>query len=202
MLDAYLRLNTNFVKLDLTGEILPVLSGRLGSSQPRTEGSRLAAVSIMLTDASSPDTLLIRRAERPGDPWSGQVAFPGGKFQESDVSARGTAVREALEEVGIDLAGSSEFLGYSAPFRTHTGGMDVIPAVFLLKGQVKVRINEEATSYKWVNLERLTSEDARTTYTLDFGGEPREVPAFRVEDFVVWGLTHRIISSLLEPRRD
>jgi 8-oxo-dGTP pyrophosphatase MutT (NUDIX family) len=152
----------------------------------------------MLTGRHAPRTLLIKRAERTGDPWSGQVAFPGGKFQEGDTSARDTAVRETLEEVGIDLATSSEFLGYFRSFRTHTGNMDVVPALFLLKGDVRVRTNEEVTSFLWVGLERLTSDRARATYSLRLGGESREVPAFRVGGYVVWGLTQRIISALLE----
>jgi 8-oxo-dGTP pyrophosphatase MutT (NUDIX family) len=152
----------------------------------------------MLTGSHAPRTLLIKRAERSGDPWSGQVAFPGGKFQEGDKSARDTAVRETLEEVGIDLAATSEFLGYFRPFRTHTGSMDVVPTLFLLKGDVRVRTNDEVKSYLWVEIERLMSDEARATYTLRLRDESREVPAFRVGDYVVWGLTQRIISALLE----
>lgn len=178
-------------------EIFPLMVSRLGSEEPLTEGSRRAAVSVILSSKDAPKTLLIRRAERSGDPWSGQVAFPGGKSQETDRSVKDTAVRETMEEVGVDLGASSEFLGYFRHFRTHTGDMDVVPALFLLKGDVQVRMNEEVTSYTWVDLKGLLSDATRSTHRLNFGGEATEVPAFKVGEYVIWGLTHRIISTLI-----
>jgi hypothetical protein len=62
---------------------------------------------------------------------------------------------------------------------------------------VTVRTNEEVSSYKWLRLERLLSSESESSYNVDFLGEITEVPAFRVDDYVVWGLTYRIISSLL-----
>lgn len=179
-------------------DMFVALVSKLGSKEPQTREKRRAAVSVVLSDRIAPMILLIRRSEREGDPWSGQIAFPGGKFQEGDASLKATAVREAREEVGIDLDLSSEFLGYLGSFRTHTGDMDVVPAVFLLKGRVSLRTNEEATSYMWIDLEKLASGELRSTYRLDLGAETRELPAFRAGDYVVWGLTHRIISSLVE----
>jgi len=108
-----------------------------------------------------------------------------------------TAIRETREEVGIDLGQDADFLGYFTPFRTHTGTLDVFPAVFLLKKWVEVRPNNEVASYKWVKLEKLTAEQARSSYRVDAGGQTRGMPALLVDGYVVWGLTHRIISSLL-----
>jgi 8-oxo-dGTP pyrophosphatase MutT (NUDIX family) len=178
--------------------IFSALVEKLGSQEPQTKGGRRAAVSVILSDRVAPKILLIKRSEREGDPWSGQIAFPGGKFQEGDGSAKSTAVREAREEVGIDLDVTSEFLGYFHRFQTHTGELDVVPVVFLLKRSVRVKTNEEATSHMWVDLEKLASGEARSMYRLDLGGETREMPAFKVGDYVIWGLTHRIISALVE----
>ena len=140
---------------------------------------------------------MIKRADRVGDPWSGQVAFPGGKAQEGDSTLKETAIRETREEVGIDLGQDADFLGYFTPFRTHTGTLDVFPLVFLLKKKVEVRPNEEVSSYRWVKLEKLTTEQARSSYGVDAGGQTREMPALLVDGYVVWGLTYRIISSIL-----
>ncbi|HME19011.1 MAG TPA: CoA pyrophosphatase [Nitrososphaerales archaeon] len=179
-------------------DIFAALVTKLGSQEPQTREKRRAAVSVVLSDRGAPKILLIKRSEREGDPWSGQIAFPGGKFQEGDDSLKATAVREAREEVGIDLDLFSEFLGYLGSFKTHTGGMEVVPVVFLLKEQVGVKTNKEATSYMWIDLAKLASGDAKSTYRLDFRDDAREVPAFRVGDYAIWGLTHRIISSLVE----
>jgi len=167
------------------------------TQRPPSFGTKMAAVAVILSEEVPPKTLLIRRAEREGDPWSGQIAFPGGKFQEGDESPEQTAVREAKEEVGIDLESCSEFLGYFRPFRTHTGNMEVVPAVFRLRSSVPVTIDEEASSFQWVDLESLLSNDSRTTSRVIQGGKPRDVPAIRAGDYIIWGLTHRIISSLL-----
>ena len=178
-------------------DILPLIVRSLDSREPPAEGSRRAAVSVILTGDSSPSVLLIKRAERAGDPWSGQIAFPGGKAQGDGETARMTAVRETIEEVGIDLDSSSEFLGYLKPLRTHTGNMDVVPSAFRLKAKVKVETNEEVSSYKWAGLEAFLGPGASSTHTVTILGESREVPAFRVGEYVVWGLTHRILTALV-----
>jgi 8-oxo-dGTP pyrophosphatase MutT (NUDIX family) len=181
----------------MPSEILPILAGRLSGEEPQTSRRR-ASVAVILSGGAAPKVLLIKRSERNGDPWSGQIAFPGGKHQEGDASAKDTAVREAREEVGIDLDSSSEFLGYFGSFRTHTGDMDVVPAIFLLRGEVAVRVNDEAVSFMWVGLERFLAPEARVEIAPEIRGARSEVPAFREGDYVIWGLTYRIITALLE----
>lgn len=177
------------------------LARNLFTEEPAPVGLRFAAVSIILSDRRLPRVLLIKRAERSGDPWSGQIAFPGGKVQQGDGSARGTAIRETFEEVGIDLAKAAEFLGYGRVTGTHTGSLDVAPAVFLLKRKVVVTPNGEVASYRWASLNELLSPSSRSVLRFDFQGTSAEMPAFLVGDYVVWGLTYRILSQMLdEPR--
>ena len=91
----------------MDGETFAKLVKNLAPHEPPQTGLRFASVALIVRDRRLPSVLLIRRAERTGDPWSGQVAFPGGKKQEGDLTARDTAVRETMEEVGIDLSRSS-----------------------------------------------------------------------------------------------
>jgi 8-oxo-dGTP pyrophosphatase MutT (NUDIX family) len=185
-------------RFDLDGETFAKLVTNLVAHEPPQTGLRFASVALIVRDRRLPSVLLIKRAKRAGDPWSGQVAFPGGKMQEGDTTARDTAVRETMEEVGIDLKRSSEFLGYGGVATTHTGTMDVVPAVFELKESVEVRPNGEVASYRWVELDELLSPSARSTYVLDRDGSTFEMPAYQVGDFVVWGLTYRILSTCLD----
>lgn len=178
-------------------KILPALIRKLDMAEPPAGEMRRASVSVILRDRDAPTTLLIKRADRAGDPWSGQVAFPGGKAQQGDATLRETAIRETREEVGIDLRKGADFLGYFTPFRTHTGTMDVIPSVFLLSDAVEVRTNEEVSSYRWVELARLGAPESRSSHKVDIGGQVIEMPALLVDDYVVWGLTRRILSSLV-----
>lgn len=181
----------------MTGELIAKVAKRLVPHEPPQKGLRFAAVSMIVRDRQNPSVLLIKRAERPGDPWSGQIAFPGGKMQSGDKTARDTAVRETMEEVGIDLDVKAEFLGYGGVTTTHTGTMDVVPSVFMLKEGVEVSPNDEVASYRWVDLEDLLELRARSTYELEFEGKSVGMPAFVVGDYVVWGLTYRILSSLI-----
>lgn len=180
------------------GEFFARLVKNLVPYEPPSKGLRFAAVAVVVRDRESPSVLLIRRAEHAGDPWSGQVGFPGGKMQPQDRSAKDTAIRETLEEVGVDLSRTGQFLGYGAVTTTHTGTIDVVPSVFELKEGTDVRANDEVAAYRWVELEELLSPSARSSYQLDYQGKLVQMPAFTAGDFVVWGLTHRILTSLMK----
>jgi len=181
----------------MTHPLVEAIRRNLVPHEPPQKGQRFAAVAIIVRDTQFPSVLLIKRVERAGDPWSGQIAFPGGKMQSGDGTARDTAVRETLEEVGVDLSGA-DFMGYAPTATTHTGNMEVVPAVFLLKESIEVRTNEEVSSYRWVDLEDMVSPGSQSTYKLSYNGNEVELPAFKVDAYVVWGLTHRILSSVLK----
>lgn len=172
------------------------ITKNLVAREPPASGQRLASVSMIVQERNAPSVLLIRRADRAGDPWSGQIAFPGGKTQPEDRSARETAVRETLEEVGIDLNATAEFLGYGPVTTTHTGTMDVVPVAFELKGTAEIRPNEEVASYRWVGLRELFSPASRSSFRFESRGGAIEMPAYELEGYVVWGLTYRILSVM------
>jgi len=180
--------------------MLTRVAKNLVAYEPPSKGNRSAAVSIIVRDVRNPSVLLIRRAVREGDPWSGQIAFPGGKTQAGDLTPRETAMRETLEEVGIDLGRGADFLGYGASATTHTGNMNVIPAVFVLREVADVKPNEEVASYRWVDLEDFLSPRSRSTFELNRDGKPISMPAYSVGGYIVWGLTYRILSAVLEAR--
>jgi 8-oxo-dGTP pyrophosphatase MutT (NUDIX family) len=86
------------------------IRGRLAKHEPKTltsPSNQGAAVAVVLREADGgPEVLFIERARRAGDPWSGHMAFPGGRIDPEDAHARGAAERETREEVGVDLAGA------------------------------------------------------------------------------------------------
>ncbi|ORX49092.1 hypothetical protein DM01DRAFT_1108567 [Hesseltinella vesiculosa] len=86
------------------------------------------------------EMLYIQRAKRPGDVWSGQVAFPGGKSEPQDTTDVETAAREVLEEIGLDLNDKQQFL-YLGKLDDHQiltakQQMVVVPFVFLQRTPV------------------------------------------------------------------
>ena len=178
----------------LDGYVAKVVRG-LAKSEPFLKPSS-ASVAIILRDEEPPSVLLIRRAERSGDPWSGQIALPGGRSSPKDRDPRDTAARETFEEVGIDLNAKAEFLGYGKTATTYAGAMEVVPVVFGLNGEVGIKPNDEVASYRWVGLQELQAPRAKSIYRFESLGRSVEMPAYLVEDYVVWGLTHRILSSV------
>jgi 8-oxo-dGTP pyrophosphatase MutT (NUDIX family) len=181
---------------------LTSLRGRLAARRPLTdEGSdpRIwAAVAVILTP--EPDSvLLIRRAERAGDPWSGHMALPGGRQDPADPDLVTTAVRETLEEVGLalqpdQLAGSLDDVVPRTPVLPPIA---VRPYVFVLDRRPELALNPEVAAADWVPLDLLLHPETYHTARFEIRGESREFPAYRVREAVVWGMTERILSGLL-----
>src|SRR5262249_57490429 len=99
------------------------------------EGERIreAGVWVILGDGQgSAQALIIKRAERPGDHWSGHLALPGGRAQIEDADLIATAARETYEEVGIDLLDGGEFIGQLeiiAPTNARLPRLEIAPFV-------------------------------------------------------------------------
>lgn len=151
---------------------------------------RAAAVAVVLHRG---EVLFIRRAERRGDPWSGQVAFPGGVRTADDPDLAATARREAAEEVGILLPAP---VGRLDDVRGRIGGVAVAPFVFTVPDRPPLRLAaREVAAATWIPLEVLADPASATRYHHRGLGP---FPALRCGDFTIWGLTYRIVIRLLE----
>jgi len=157
-----------------------------------------AAVAVLL--APDPDAiLLIRRAERSGDPWSGQMGLPGGRSDPSDVTLLETAIRETHEEVGIDLS-AADLVGTLhdvAPRSPHLPPLMVRPFVFALPQRPPVTPNVEVAEHLWVELAALLHPGVYRPVTIRLGELSREFPAYHVSPVPVWGMTERILAPLV-----
>ena len=153
-----------------------------------------AAVALLLGSADKDfKILLVKRVENPSDPWSGQMAFPGGKRDIKDQSLMQTAIRETLEETEIDLSHDCKFIGKLKDTRsTVKPELLVAPFVFFLSRDPVINLNEELEGFLWVPLETLWKN--KGTASLPFG----EVPAYLVKGRVVWGLTFRILEQFAQ----
>jgi 8-oxo-dGTP pyrophosphatase MutT (NUDIX family) len=147
------------------------------------------------------EVLLILRAERAGDPWSGHVALPGGRRDPEDADDVATAIREAREEVGIDLARDGVLLGgleAVAP-RSDAGGMLVAPWVFAVPEGTRATTNPEVQAATWVSLADLAAPRAASRYRYALAGGGHLVfPALQVTGLTIWGMTYRVLMDLLE----
>ncbi len=159
-----------------------------------------AAVAVVLATHTSgdPELLLIKRAEHEGDPWSGQMALPGGRREALDADLMQTARRETLEETGIDLSGHP-LLGELDDLHPRSKVLPPIvvrPFVFGVADRPDVRVSDEVTLHLWVPLSELRASSRRSQVVIR--GVALEVASYVLGPHVVWGMTERILKPIIE----
>ena len=184
-------------------KIRTALAGHPAVAAPGEEGVRRAAVALIFRLAEDDDAvelLLIKRAEYPGDPWSGQIAFPGGREESGDSSLSATAVRETREETGIDLDRDGMILGTLddlRPQRVSLPAIVVRPFVAILDAREALALSSEVALAFWVPFGELARTDSWQSDTVFARGVQINARVFRHHDHVVWGMTERIMTQLL-----
>lgn len=183
------------------------IRSRLAGNEPsllEAEGRRLAAVAMVMCDgADGPEVLFIERARHDADPWSGHMAFPGGRIDPGDVDERSAAERETLEEVGVSLE-SAEYLGrlddIEGRQRGRPAGLIISGHVYRLPTRQPLAINYEVETAFWFPVASLLDPE------LHVGYESRQTAGMRFpgvlvgepDRHVVWGLTYRFLEVFFE----
>jgi 8-oxo-dGTP pyrophosphatase MutT (NUDIX family) len=184
-----------------------ILSKKTGKkvTDPKFRSLPRAAVAVIL----SPDpltkelaTLLVKRVSKEKDPWSGQMAFPGGRSHGSDSNVFETVLREVLEETSIDLT-KCKLLGTLDEIMPSSSlSIIVTPFVFsAAQEDILVKLQEEELeTFVWVPISFfLRKENEAKSTVKPAGRDPLQVPSYLVlGQHIVWGLTFRIIRDLLE----
>ncbi|MFI5311156.1 MAG: NUDIX hydrolase [Gemmatimonadales bacterium] len=162
-----------------------------------------AAVALVLRATREDDVelLFIKRAARDDDPWSGQIALPGGRHDPGDASLEATAVRETLEEVAIDLRTAGAIVGTLDELRPRTPVLPPVivrPFVATLSSDATPEASLEVAELFWAPLGViLDPSSTRDTEILVRGLRTRR-PAIHYHGHVIWGMTERIITNLRE----
>ncbi len=163
--------------------------------------ARPAAVALVLLEGEHGlEILLIRRAERADDPWSGQIALPGGRYDAADRDLEATAIRETREETGVDLS-SAERLGVLDDLYPRTPALPPVvvrPFVFALARRSALMPSDEVQRAFWLPLVRLSEPGVRREVTLTLRGAVRVLPAYVVDDEMIWGMTERIVTPFVD----
>ena len=148
-----------------------------------------AAVSLILKPAIKDyEVLFVKRVERQSDPWSGQIAFPGGKRDLRDRTLKDTIIREVFEETNIKLK-KTNFLGvlkiiYSEP----NTNFKILPFIALLKKNPIIKLNKnELDSFFWISYKKIKRNKGFV------GARNKKVPAYIFGENIVWGVTYNIL---------
>lgn len=186
---------------------LPAIRRALAARVPReavAPEARPAAVALVLFEdpgAPDPQLLFIERAVRTGDPWSGQIAFPGGRRDPGDADLAATAIRETQEETGIDLS-EAERLGTLDDLYPRIPTLPPVvvrPFVFAVPRRSDITPSDEVSEAFWVPLTDLrTVGTYREISVTPPGGTSFTVPAYVLGSRTIWGMTERILTPLLD----
>ena len=164
--------------------------------------TRLAAVLLILRAQQNgePEVLMIKRAEFEGDPWSGHIAFPGGRKEPGDSDLSVTAVRETWEETAIDITRDGRLLGHLDDLSPRSPLLPPIiirPYVALVRNDVTIVPSHEVASAFWVPISALREAGAWGMGLVHARGGQRNVSTFQHGEHTVWGLTERVLRQFL-----
>ncbi len=184
---------------------------RLGARLPAADASdavriepariRQAAVALILREAAGEaEILIIKRAERTGDPWSGHLALPGGRADASDADLLATALRETHEEIGLDLRAGGRVLGrlpLLAPNNPRLPQIEITPFVAVAPAQFALTPNVEVADLFWTSAPGLKRTGRSDEYRMTFGEIVKRWPAYPSAGGPIWGITERILTDFL-----
>ncbi len=192
------------------GDVLKVtlsrdhIAGKLAEHRPRDPlfaARSRASVAAVLRFSPEAEVLLMERAARPGDRWSGHISFPGGRESPEDPDLRATAIRETCEEVGLDLEAHGDYLGRLDGIRAIARGrplsMVIVPHVFVCEDCPNLRLGDEAETAFWLPLDAAASGRLDDVYDYRLGPASWKLPCWRYRGHVIWGLTHQMLTQLL-----
>ena len=162
---------------------------------PPATGGRPSAVLVLFGDGpDGPDLLFIQRSDELRL-HAGQPAFPGGAIDAGDGGPVGAALREAAEEVGLDLAGV-DVIGTLPEVFIERTGFRVVPVLAWWRTPSAVAPVDvaEVAAVERVSVAELADPATRLTLRLPNG---RGSPAFRVRGMLIWGFTAALVDRLL-----
>ena len=161
-----------------------------------------AAVAIMVREGlEATEMLMIRRATREGDPWSGHMGFPGGRRDPGDPCNFSCAVRETEEEIGVDLGEWGTRLGelsdVNTGWRADRPEMLVTPFVFQVTDLPVLTPNHEVDDVVWVPLQFLLDEQNREPLEWEWQGKKMETDSYLYASYRIWGLSLMMIDEMM-----
>jgi len=187
---------------------LDVAESLLEAHRPRRKFVRRwlarSAVGLYLSDQHDEgvSVLMIKRADREGDPWSGHMAFPGGRKDPGDASTLATAKRETSEEVGFEPDAHGRLLGRLSDIATQPrlrgSAMIITPYVFRLDALPELVTNHEVADVVWVPLGFLADRGNRQKMRWSPNGIPIELPCYLYREKRIWGLSLMMLDELLD----
>lgn len=167
------------------------------------EVKRAAVAAVLRYRIQSTEILFIRRSHHPKDPWSGQMAFPGGRVETRDSSPLQTALRETQEEIHLDLNQHSRLVTPLSHLNARARGrflpLIIEPYLFDLRGDPGLELSTEVDETLWIPLDFFLEPANRSQFSWTRQGQGQLVlPCYHYGDRRIWGLTLQMLEEILK----
>ncbi|EQA97834.1 8-oxo-dGTP pyrophosphatase MutT (NUDIX family) [Sphingobium wenxiniae] len=164
---------------------------------PRIDGEMVlapAAVLVAITDRADPGLILTQRSSSLRT-HAGQVAFPGGRVDESDPDEIAGALREAREEIGLP-SDQVQIIGTSDRYHTFTG-FDIVPVLGVVPPDLPL-VPQQSEVDDWFELPLAFALDPanRIKRVMEFQGAERHYYEILWKERRIWGVTAAILANL------
>lgn len=185
-------------------DVVSLLPARAVREVAIDDASRASVAAVFRDGPGGAELLFIRRAPHPKDPWSGQIAFPGGREEAVDDTLVAVAIRETCEELGLDLTSADVHpIGpldqMQARSRMKIAPLVIHPFAFALRGEASFPMvpNGEVDQAFWFPLTDLADPGRRFFYDAHRAALPYTFPAIDLgPGRTLWGLTHRMVFEI------
>ena len=179
---------------------LKLIQKIISAHQPEAleiDAKRAAVAMILRGREAEVEMLMLRRAEHAGDPWSGDLGFPGGKIEFADQSAKAAAEREVHEEIGLRLTEES-FLGQLNDITGAYLPVNIACFAYHLDSPTDFDLNHEISNYWWVPLARFLEPERHRNATFTYRNQQRSHPVIDLVEAghpFLWGITYRLVEQ-------
>ena len=163
---------------------------------------RAAVAAVLRHRGETTDILFIRRSHHPKDPWSGQMAFPGGRVDTVDSNPLQTALRETQEEIHLDLIQHSRLVTPLSHLNARARGrfppLVIEPYLFDLRGDPTLNLSEEVDETLWIPLDFFLEPANRSRFSWKGPGTSSLIlPCYHYGERRIWGLTLQMLDEIL-----
>ena len=180
-------------------KLAPKLRLNYNAKKIKANDPKIAAVlALFYPNQNNEVTLLLTKRANYNGTHSGQISFPGGRVEQSDLNLKQTALRETFEEVGIideDIEVIREFTEVYIP----PSNFLVTPFIGIIFNKPVFKVNSEVAKIIEVPFSKLIDETniGSIKITNSYMKET-SVPCFKIDNSIIWGATAMILSEIRE----